>query len=84
MGRPAHVRLGWLCHVALLTTDVDIGSLYSVRDVADRLGVHPETIRRLIHGGRLDAVRVGRVLRIDGRAVGGFVERQRVKPFRAS
>jgi excisionase family DNA binding protein len=84
MGRPAHVRLGWLCHVALLTTDVDIGSLYSVRDVADRLGVHPETIRRLIHSGRLDAVRVGRVLRIDGRAVAGFVERQRVKPFRAS
>jgi hypothetical protein len=29
-------------------------------------------------------VRVGRVLRIDGRAVAGFVERQRVKPFRAS
>jgi excisionase family DNA binding protein len=66
-----------------VTTDVDNGSLYSVRDVADRLGVHPETIRRLIHDGRLDAVRVGRVLRIDGRAVAGFVERQRVKPFRA-
>jgi excisionase family DNA binding protein len=67
-----------------VTADVDSGSLYSVRDVADRLGVHPETIRRLIHDGRLDAVRVGRVLRIDGRGVAGFVERQRIKPFRAA
>src|SRR6266567_8655288 len=27
--------------------------LVSVREVADQLGVHPETIRRLIHDGRL-------------------------------
>jgi excisionase family DNA binding protein len=83
MGRAAHARRSSVCHVARVTTDVDTGSLYSVRDVADRLGVHPETIRRLIHDGRLDAVRVGRVLRIEGRAVSGFVERQRVKPLRA-
>jgi excisionase family DNA binding protein len=56
--------------------------LYSVRQVADQLGVHPETIRRLIHDGRLDAVRIGRVLRIDGVAVAGFLARQRVKPTR--
>jgi excisionase family DNA binding protein len=55
-------------------------SLYSVREVADRLGVHPETIRRLIHDGRLEAVRVGRVLRVDPVAVQGFLDRQRVKP----
>ncbi|MFZ1879542.1 MAG: helix-turn-helix domain-containing protein [Gaiellaceae bacterium] len=66
-----------------MATNVNSGSHYSVRDVADRLGVHPETIRRLIHDGRLDAVRVGRVLRIDGRAVAGFVDRQRIKPLRA-
>lgn len=54
--------------------------LYSVRDVAHRLGVHPETIRRLIHDGRLEAVRVGRVLRVDPVAVQGFLDRQRVKP----
>jgi excisionase family DNA binding protein len=54
--------------------------LYSVRQVADQLGVHPETIRRLIHDGRLDAVRVGRVLRVHAAAVDGFLARQRVKP----
>jgi excisionase family DNA binding protein len=54
--------------------------LFSVRQVAHQLGVHPETIRRLIHDGRLEAVRVGRVLRVDPVAVQGFLDRQRVKP----
>ena len=57
-------------------------SLYSVREVAGQLGVHPETIRRLIHDGRLDAVRVGRVLRVHRTAVEGFLARQRIKPSR--
>jgi excisionase family DNA binding protein len=56
--------------------------LYSVRQVADKLGVHPETIRRLIHDGRLDAVRIGRVLRVDANSLAGFVARQRIKPVR--
>lgn len=58
------------------------GTLYSVRQVADQLGVHPETVRRLIHDGRIEAVRVGRVLRIDAGELGGFLARQRVKPDR--
>ena len=58
--------------------------LVSVREVADQFGVHPETIRRLIHDGRLDAVRVGRVLRVHKHAVDGFLARQRVKPTRLS
>jgi excisionase family DNA binding protein len=53
-----------------------------VRQVADTLGVHPETIRRLIHDGRLDAVRIGRVLRVEANSLAGFVARQRVKPVR--
>ena len=57
-------------------------TLYSVREVAGQLGVHPETIRRLIHDGRLDAVRVGRVLRVHKNAVDGFLARQRIKPVR--
>jgi len=58
------------------------GDLVSVREVAEQLGVHPETIRRLIHDGRLDAVRVGRVLRVHREAVDRFLARQRVKPTR--
>jgi excisionase family DNA binding protein len=60
----------------------DPSGLVSVREVADQLGVHPETIRRLIHDGRLDAVRVGRVLRVHRAALDGFLARQRVKPTR--
>jgi excisionase family DNA binding protein len=60
--------------------DVDPGSFYTVRQVADRLGVHPETVRRLIHDGRLEAVRVGRALQVDGVAFASFVARQRIKP----
>jgi excisionase family DNA binding protein len=43
----------------LTTVDESGSGLYSVRQVADQLGVHPETVRRLIHDGRLDAVRIG-------------------------
>ncbi len=63
-----------------MTVGVNDTSLYSVRDVANRLGVHPETVRRLIHDGRLDAVRVGRVLRVDSDSFHGFLVSQRVKP----
>lgn len=60
----------------------DPTTLVSVREVAGELGVHPETVRRLIHDGRLDAVRVGRVLRVHRAALDGFLARQRVKPTR--
>ena len=60
----------------------EIPRLHTVRDVADRLGVHPETIRRLIHEGRLRGVRVGRALRVDDAAVEELVAQQRVKPQR--
>lgn len=74
------------CDSAVVLTAVDNSSnaaLYSVRQVADQLGVHPETVRRLIHDGRLQAVRIGRVLRIDASELDGFLARQRVKPDRA-
>lgn len=75
------------CERAGVLTGIDVNgaaTLYSVRQVADQLGVHPETVRRLIHDGRLDAVRVGRVLRVHSSALDGFLARQRVKPARAS
>jgi excisionase family DNA binding protein len=65
-----------------VSADPQANGLYSVREVASQLGVHPETIRRLIHDGRLDAVRVGRVLRVHRHAVESFLARQRVKPTR--
>ena len=60
----------------------EIPRLHTVRDVADRIGVHPETIRRLIHEGRLRGVRVGRALRVDDESVEELVAQQRVKPQR--
>jgi len=56
--------------------------LVSVREVADQLGVHPETIRRLIHAGRVRAVRIGRGLHIEDSSLDDLVARQRVKPSR--
>jgi excisionase family DNA binding protein len=50
--------------------------------VADRLGVHPETVRRLIHSGRLQASREGRVLRVAAESLETLLERHRVKPER--
>ena len=55
---------------------------YSVREVAGRLGVHPETVRRLIHAGRLEAVRDGRALRVPADSVAELLRRQRRKPER--
>jgi excisionase family DNA binding protein len=62
------------------SVDVDRRPLVTVRQVAGQLGVHPETVRRLIHAGRLRAVRVGRVLRVDAAEVDVFLARQRVRP----
>lgn len=66
----------------MVATEAGGGELVSVREVARRLGVHPETIRRLIHDGRLEAVRIGRVLRVDSSELESFLARQRVKPQR--
>ena len=67
--------------VFVASVDHSRPELHSVQDVASRLGVHPETIRRLIHSGGLDAVRVGRVLRVHGAAVERYLARHRVKPL---
>lgn len=84
MGRSAHGagRRSLRCSRAVAIEAEPQPELYSVREVAERLGVHPETIRRLIHEGRMDAVRVGRVLRVARADVEAFIDRQRVKPAR--
>ena len=84
MGRSAHVRAASACDCNFVASvDDSRAGLYSVREVAGQFGVHPETIRRLIHDGRLSAVRVGRLLRVDAADVEAFLARQRIKPDRA-
>jgi excisionase family DNA binding protein len=46
--------------------------------------VHPETVRRLVHAGRLQAVRDGRVLRLDAGSVDVLLEQQQRKPARGA
>jgi excisionase family DNA binding protein len=40
------------------------GRLYSVEQVADRLGLHVRTVRNYVRDGRLQAVRIGKQYRI--------------------
>ena len=43
---------------------IESEQLLTVREVAERLRVHPITVRRLIASGRLPAVRIGRAVRV--------------------
>ena len=52
----------------------------SVREVAELLGVHPQTVRRLIHEGRLEGVRVGSGLFVPRAGLDELLARQRRKP----
>lgn len=56
--------------------------IVSVRDVAALMGVHPETVRRLIHRGGLDGIRVGRALHVDRDELARCLRQQRVRPER--
>lgn len=55
----------------------DERELYSVGEVADRLGLHVRTVRNYVRDGRLKAVRIGkqyRVSRADFEALAGLAE----------
>jgi excisionase family DNA binding protein len=49
---------------------IDDQQLLTVKEVAERLRLHPITVRRLIASGRLSAVRIGRAVRVRDRDVG--------------
>ena len=54
---------------APIATYGDIAPLYSVESLADFLDVHPNTVRNMIDRGELDAVRLGRLIRIPRQSV---------------
>jgi excisionase family DNA binding protein len=48
------------------------GTMYSVEQVADILGLHVRTVRRYVRDGRLRAMRIGKQYRITERDLRGF------------
>jgi excisionase family DNA binding protein len=48
----------------LYSRERDTGELYSVDQVATRLGLHARTVRNYVRDGRLKAVRIGKQYRI--------------------
>ena len=58
----------------------------TVAEVASRLSIHPSTVRRRVKGGKLEAMRVGRAMRISTEALAAYElahARERIKlPYR--
>jgi len=50
-------------------------TLISTSDAGERVGVTERTIRRWIHGGRLTAIKAGRVVRVDPAELDKLVRR---------
>jgi excisionase family DNA binding protein len=48
--------------------------LLTVREVAERLRVHPITVRRLIKDGKLPVVRIGRAIRVREEDLGAYAQ----------
>jgi excisionase family DNA binding protein len=62
--------------------------LYSVEQVADKLGLHVKTVRNYVREGRLKAVRIGKQYRISGQDLAALTGRPiasfRPEPVRRS
>lgn len=54
-------------------------SLLTTEQVADRLQVHEETVRRYVRSGELPAIRKGRLIRITSKAVEEFLKPDETK-----
>lgn len=52
----------------------------TVSDAAGRLSVSPSLIRRLIRDGSIDAVRVGRCVRVPVASLEVYLARERIRP----
>jgi len=47
----------------------------NLRETADIIGVHPQTVRRLIADGRIDVVRIGRRVLVPVAEIERFLDR---------
>jgi excisionase family DNA binding protein len=61
MGHPPPAVEDWL---ATLNEVEAMPKTYSTEELAELIGIHPETLRKEIRAGRLKAATVGRVIRI--------------------
>ncbi len=59
-------------------------TMLTVREVAERLLVSPDTVRRLLRSGEPEAVKVGRQWRIPVDALEAYLERRCNVPRRPS
>ena len=53
----------------------DAMQLLSTEDAAQRLGLHPETVRRFLREGVLRGVKIGRNHRIEESELAAYIER---------
>ena len=49
--------------------------LLTTQDAAQRLGLHPETVRRFLREGVLHGVKIGRKHRIEESEIAAYIER---------
>jgi excisionase family DNA binding protein len=52
---------------------------YTIKQVADKVSVHPDTIRKLVSNGKMEAVKFGGAIRISESAVTNYLERFKVQ-----
>lgn len=53
---------------------IDLNNLLNVLQASGRLGIHPDTVKRLIYRGKLPAVKVGNTWLIDKDKLENFAE----------
>jgi len=54
-----------------------MGKMLTVQEIAERLELHPHTIRRYIWGGKLPAAKFGRVWRVSEEDLRAFIEERK-------
>ncbi len=61
-----------------------MNTLYTVDEVAVQLRLHPLTVYRAVKDGRLEALRIGRSIRITPQAIHDFIQRPRAQRIEAA